>query len=559
MPAKKTPTQFRDEMRELHPTLKLLSEYTNARTPIAVHCEKCGHIWMADPRNLVKGHGCPICGQKKAAASRTAKPTKALGRRLAEAKATFPDIVFPNDLKTTKETFEAHCTICGNRWTTSLSRILNTRGCPKCSRRKTSVAEQFLYESARLALPGHRVISQDHNLIGRELDIYVPGLKKAVEFGAWHWHENRTARDIRKEALCEAEGVELLTIYEHANTTGATLPKRCLCMEDQAKTLDELTELAKEVLAFLDPTLDVDALAIDWARVHATALERTDRERHLADFARAMTERHPTLEAISPYRRYHDPIEVRCSVCGHIWESTPRYLLSEGHGCPECARRLAAKHRTLTTSDFKAKLKALNPNLTLLGEYAGAKGHVKVRCDRCGLTWSIRADALLANPRCPSCAGTFVRKKNRIAPATKGPVASSDPDVEVVSPYEGDDRPMLCRCKRCGHTFERTPRNLRRYPHCPACHGQGHVRYTDATFKAKMAEVNPKITVIGTFVKQAEKLECACNVCGHQWMVTPNKLLQGRGCPKCASRTRAAKALAARRAKLQGDDQCPAN
>lgn len=322
-------------------------------------------------------------------------------------------------------------------------------------------------------------------------------------------------------------------------------------MEGQAKTLDELTTLTKKVLAFLDPDIDADSTGIDWARVRATALERTDREKHLADFARTMAERHPTLEVISPYKRYRDPIEVRCTVCGHIWESTPRYLLSEGRGCPKCAQKLAAKHRTLTTDNFKAKLRALNPNLALLGEYAGAKGHVKVRCDRCGLTWSIRADALLANPRCPSCSGTFVRKKNRIAPATKSPTASSDPDVEVTGPYGGDDTPVTCHCKKCGHTFERTPKNLRRHPHCPACHAKGHVRHTDATFRAKMAEVNPTITIVGTFVKQAEKLECSCNVCGHHWMVTPNKLLQGRGCPKCASRTRAAKAVTAKRAKRQ--------
>ena len=51
----------------------------------------------------------------------------------------------------------------------------------------------------------------------------------------------------------------------------------------------------------------------------------------------------------------------------------------------------------------------------------------------------------------------------------------------------------------------------------------------------KHEEITSKIDIIGDYVNTATKILCKCKVCGNEWMVTPNKLLQGRGCPKCAA------------------------
>jgi hypothetical protein len=56
------------------------------------------------------------------------------------------------------------------------------------------------------------------NLIGEELDIYIPELKKAVEYNGDYWHSDKI-RDkkhvIAKLEKCEALGINLITIQEH--------------------------------------------------------------------------------------------------------------------------------------------------------------------------------------------------------------------------------------------------------------------------------------------------------------------------------------------------------
>jgi very-short-patch-repair endonuclease len=54
-----------------------------------------------------------------------------------------------------------------------------------------------------------------------ELDIYIPSLKKAIEFDGIYWHESKWAkdrgipeRDARKDEECKKAGITLLRIQE---------------------------------------------------------------------------------------------------------------------------------------------------------------------------------------------------------------------------------------------------------------------------------------------------------------------------------------------------------
>lgn len=40
--------------------------YMNAKSPLRVHCNVCGHDWEASSNSLNNGHGCPACYQKRA-------------------------------------------------------------------------------------------------------------------------------------------------------------------------------------------------------------------------------------------------------------------------------------------------------------------------------------------------------------------------------------------------------------------------------------------------------------------------------------------------------------
>ena len=49
----------------------------------------------------------------------------------------------------------------------------------------------------------------------------------------------------------------------------------------------------------------------------------------------------------------------------------------------------------------------------------------------------------------------------------------------------------------------------------------------------KQTKLNPTVEIIGEYVNNGTKIKCRCKECGWEWDATPNKLQQGRGCPKC--------------------------
>lgn len=46
-------------------------------------------------------------------------------------------------------------------------------------------------------------------------------------------------------------------------------------------------------------------------------------------------------------------------------------------------------------------------------------------------------------------------------------------------------------------------------------------------------EKRPDIELLSDYVKSKEHVLCRCKKCGHEWLITPNSLRRGKGCPKC--------------------------
>ena len=78
--------------------------------------------------------------------------------------------------------------------------ILTKRsGCPNCSHSATSFIEQFLFLSLQEIFGIGSVLTRDKKTIGKELDIYIPCLKVAIEPGAWYYHKNSIKKDDTKK------------------------------------------------------------------------------------------------------------------------------------------------------------------------------------------------------------------------------------------------------------------------------------------------------------------------------------------------------------------------
>ena len=108
--------------------------------------------------------------------------------------------------------------------------------------------------------------------------------------------------------------------------------------------------------------------------------------------------------------------------------------------------------------------------------------------------------------------------------------------VDVISKYDGCKTPLDVKCVYCGEIFNMTPYKI--------LAGHGHrkcitkivhdsQKKSHEQFLIDLYEVNKDISVLERYINNHTKLKVECLTCGNIWSASPNKLLLGRGCPKC--------------------------
>jgi len=82
----------------------------------------------------------------------------------------------------------------------------------------TSVGEKEVLHFIKSCLPNTTILSNDRNIIHpKELDIYLPEYKLAIEYCGLYWHSDKFKnRNYHSDKLkaCNAKGIRLLTIFE---------------------------------------------------------------------------------------------------------------------------------------------------------------------------------------------------------------------------------------------------------------------------------------------------------------------------------------------------------
>ncbi len=205
----KTTDSFTTELHTVNKDIIVIDEYKGARTPIRVKCAVCNNEWFAMPTNLLKGRHCPACSRQ----SRGLKRRKLDSDFNSEMQLVNPNIELLEPYTTINEKIHVKCRVCSNEWMVSPASLLRGNGCPRCARTGTSYVEQLILLSLR-QLCSFPVLSRDRSAIGMELDIYIPAIKYAIEYGAWPWHINKVDRDNLKMYLCNQKGINLIQIFD---------------------------------------------------------------------------------------------------------------------------------------------------------------------------------------------------------------------------------------------------------------------------------------------------------------------------------------------------------
>lgn len=252
-------------------------DYTTNKEKVCIICPEHGEFWQ-DPHNHLKGKGCPICGEKVhkpvkyTTKSFIVAATDVHGNKYDYSKTAYKNMNEPVEIicpehgpffqlpylhlsgsicprcsrkvngvkrRLTKEEFieraktvhgdkydyskveyvtEKHkvCIICpehGEFWQTP-DKHLQGNGCPKCTY-PYSKAESEIFEYVKSVVGEENVLTHDRMALkGRELDIFIPSKKVAIEYNGLYWHNKDRNYHLKKTEDCNAMGIALIQIFE---------------------------------------------------------------------------------------------------------------------------------------------------------------------------------------------------------------------------------------------------------------------------------------------------------------------------------------------------------
>ena len=119
-------------------------------------------------------------------------------------------------------------------------------------------------------------------------------------------------------------------------------------------------------------------------------------------------------------------------------------------------------------------------------------------------------------------------------------VAKINPDVEVIGFYTGDNNKIKHKCKIDNHIWDAIPHNILSGKGCSMCKSRNS-RHRQAKsheeYVLELAEKRNNVIVIGKYINNRTRILHKCKICGHEWMATPNTILNHGLCPVCTHKT----------------------
>ena len=191
---------------------KLLSKYyINANKKIKIKCNK-GHKYEVKYGNFQQGKRCSVCNGN-------AKHTYEYIKEQIESVKGYK--LLSKDYKNCSTKLLIQCNE-SHKYKVKWNHFEQGCRCPICDE-KSSKAEKEILKIVKQLLPDEDVIENDRTQIinpltgyNLELDIYIPKLKKAIEFNGTYWHSSDYSKykDSVKVKQCKEKGIDLLIINE---------------------------------------------------------------------------------------------------------------------------------------------------------------------------------------------------------------------------------------------------------------------------------------------------------------------------------------------------------
>lgn len=153
------------------------------------------------------------------------------------------------------------------------------------------------------------------------------------------------------------------------------------------------------------------------------------------------------------------------------------------------------------------------------------------KCLVCGYEWQATPANILSGTGCKQCSIKNRRKSNDTF--TKE-LSEINPEIELISLYTGANKPIKCMCKKCKYIWNPIADSLLRGNGCPNC--AGLVNSQQRFYIRFESDGNKNVELLSEYVDSLTKIQCRCKTCGYIWETTPDSLMRGSGCKKCATK-----------------------
>jgi hypothetical protein len=199
---------FVEKARKIHSNKYDYSKtnYTNAHTKVIIICPEHGEFKQKPNKHLSGGHGCPKCHDH---AALTTVEFIERAKEVHGDKFDYSKVEYKNG----KTKVIITCKKCNFEFKQKPADHLYYN-CPQCCT-VISSGHQEIINYVKLFC-GEEILINDRKVIfPYELDIYIPGIKLAVEYNGDYWHADKEESHLHKYLLCKENGIKLMQIFEH--------------------------------------------------------------------------------------------------------------------------------------------------------------------------------------------------------------------------------------------------------------------------------------------------------------------------------------------------------
>ena len=232
------------------------------------------------------------------------------------------------------------------------------------------------------------------------------------------------------------------------------------------------------------------------------------------------------IEPLESYIKSETPILHKCAKCGYEWRIKPGHVI-QGHGCPKCAG-VIKKTKELYVKEIENK----NLSVEVIGDYVDARTKILHRCKICGKEWMATPDTILHGHGCSSCNNSPYSMEE-----VKNIFETLNPTLEMIKTNGFVGGKKTIKCKVCGNIWDKNIHSINKKIYCPYCpKNKGRSTWvSEKEFLKRLHKINPYIELVSEYTRMSNKMLYRCMKCGYEWEARSDHILEGHGCPNCAS------------------------